>query len=79
MLGLAAAIGAGSACGIDTPARVAHDTNQEAARVLHPPKMPTSYLIDRAGNLRHVHAGFERADASRIESELLALAEQPSP
>lgn len=59
--------------------RVAHDANQDAASALHPPKMPTSYVIDRAGTLRHVHAGFERGDATRIESELVALAEQPSP
>jgi thiol-disulfide isomerase/thioredoxin len=56
--------------------RVAHDPNQDVPRALRPPKMPTSYVIDRGGRLRHVHAGFERADAATIEGELLALAAQ---
>ena len=41
-------------------------------------KMPTAYLIDGRGVLRYVNAGFERADAKKIESRLLALAAEGS-
>jgi hypothetical protein len=55
--------------------RVAHDPDGALARALQPPKMPSSYVIDRGGVLRQIHAGFAREDAARIEAELLRLAE----
>lgn len=55
--------------------RVAHDPEGKVASVLEPPKMPTSYVIDRQGVVRGIHAGYERADAARIEAELVKLAE----
>jgi thiol-disulfide isomerase/thioredoxin len=55
--------------------RVAHDPAGAVARALRPPKMPSSYLVDRRGVLREVHAGFTRQDAARIEAELIRLAE----
>jgi thiol-disulfide isomerase/thioredoxin len=39
-----------------------------------PPKMPTSFVVDREGVLRHVNAGFEAGDEQKIERELTALA-----
>ena len=39
-----------------------------------PPKMPTSYVIDRKGVVRQVNAGFERDDMKKIEAQLLELA-----
>jgi thiol-disulfide isomerase/thioredoxin len=54
--------------------RVAHDPEGKLPSALEPPKMPTSYVIDRRGVLRAVNAGFERADAARIEAELTRLA-----
>jgi hypothetical protein len=45
---------------------------------MQPPKMPTSYIIDGRGVLRYVNAGFERADARKIEDRLLALAAESS-
>lgn len=53
---------------------VAHDPKGEVPELMQPPKMPTSYIIDGQGILRFVNAGFERADAKRIEDRLLALA-----
>ncbi len=53
---------------------VAHDPAGKVAEKLAPPKMPTSYLIDRKGVLRFVNAGFDRSDAARIEGQLLDLA-----
>jgi len=57
---------------------VAHDPQGKVPELLQPPKMPTSYLIDGQGVLRYVNAGFERADAKKIESRLLALAAESS-
>jgi thiol-disulfide isomerase/thioredoxin len=53
---------------------VAHDPRGAIPEVLQPPKMPTSYVIDGKGILRHVNAGFERGDAARIEAQLRELA-----
>ena len=56
---------------------VAHDPTGLVPDRLQPSKMPTSYVIDRAGILRHVNAGFEPGDASRIEAQLSELAGAP--
>lgn len=44
-----------------------------------PPRMPTSYIVDRRGIVRHVHAGFRSSDAGAIEREVAALVAQPRP
>jgi hypothetical protein len=41
--------------------------------------MPTSYIVDRRGIVRHVHAGFRSSDAGAIEREVAALVAQPRP
>jgi thiol-disulfide isomerase/thioredoxin len=51
-----------------------HDPEQKMADHFKPPKMPTSYVIDRGGVVRQVNAGFERADMKKIEAQLLELA-----
>lgn len=38
-----------------------HDAKQKAAAFFNPPTMPTSYLIDRSGIIRHIHQGFKGA------------------
>ncbi|HVV52932.1 MAG TPA: TlpA disulfide reductase family protein [Polyangia bacterium] len=53
---------------------VAHDPRGEVAELLRPDKMPTSYVIDRAGIVRYINAGFVPADASTIEQHLLEVA-----
>jgi cytochrome c biogenesis protein CcmG, thiol:disulfide interchange protein DsbE len=53
---------------------LAHDPEGRLAERLKPSRMPTSYIIDRAGVIRQVNAGFEREDVSRIESRLTQLA-----
>jgi cytochrome c biogenesis protein CcmG, thiol:disulfide interchange protein DsbE len=53
---------------------LAHDPSGTIPDRLQPPKMPTSYLIDRQGILRHVNAGFDRGDGPRLEAQLRALA-----
>ena len=54
---------------------VVHDAGQRIAGRYRPPRMPSSYLVDRRGVVRYVHEGFRAADASTIErhiEELLA-------
>lgn len=49
------------------------DAKREVAGRYEPTKMPSSYLIDKKGIVRHVHAGFKRADAVALEAEIKAL------
>jgi peroxiredoxin len=51
-----------------------HDPDQKVADAFKPPKMPTSFVIDRNGVVRNMNPGFERADAKKIEGQLLDLA-----
>jgi len=51
-----------------------HDPDQKVADAFKPPKMPTSFVIDRKGVVRNMNPGFERADAKKIEAKLLDLA-----
>jgi len=55
---------------------IAHDPAGAIAERLQPDKMPTSYVIDRAGIVRYVNAGFVPEDASTIEKRLLEVAGQ---
>lgn len=48
---------------------LAHDTRHQAAEFFNPPTMPSSYLVDRKGVIRHVHKGFK---AGKTESEYAA-------
>lgn len=40
---------------------IAHDVEKQAAAAFKPESMPSSYLIDRKGVIRHVHTGFKGA------------------
>jgi thiol-disulfide isomerase/thioredoxin len=53
---------------------IAHDPKGEIADRLAPDKMPTSYVIDRAGIIRYVNSGFEPGDAAEIERRLTDVA-----
>jgi len=55
--------------------KVAHDPDGKLAGKLQPPKMPSSYIVDRNGIIRQVNAGFEHGDAQKLEARLVALAE----
>lgn len=58
-----------------TPASftIVHDAAHAVADRYHPTTMPTSYILDRRGVVRHVHAGFRARDAETIEREVQAL------
>jgi thiol-disulfide isomerase/thioredoxin len=45
-----------------------HDAEHKAAAFFNPPSMPTTYLTDRKGVIRHVHHGFHGA---KTEAEYL--------
>jgi peroxiredoxin len=52
---------------------IVHDANHEIANRYAPPRMPSSYIIDRRGVVRHVHEGFRSGDAATIRREVQAL------
>ncbi|HEY8432519.1 MAG TPA: TlpA disulfide reductase family protein, partial [Sandaracinaceae bacterium] len=53
---------------------IVHDSNQAFASQFSPPTMPSTYVIDRQGIVRHVHAGFRGAgDAQQLEQVIRGL------
>jgi heptosyltransferase-2 len=55
---------------------VVRDAAQKLVAAANGPTMPTSFLIDRKGVIRHVHAGFEAKDISALEARINALLDQ---
>lgn len=54
--------------------KVLVDPEGKVAEIYDPPKMPSSYVIDKAGVLRHVNAGFGgKGDVDRFRAQLTAL------
>ncbi len=45
---------------------VVHDSSHQAAAFFSPTTMPSSYLVDRKGVIRHIHTGFK---GSKTEEE----------
>jgi thiol-disulfide isomerase/thioredoxin len=58
-----------------TPAsfRVVRDAGQKLVAAANVQTMPTSFIIDRAGVIRHVHSGFHKKDAATLEQQITAL------
>jgi peroxiredoxin len=52
---------------------VVHDKAHGVAGRYEPARMPSSYVVDRKGIIRHVHGGFRAEDAGKIEAEITAL------
>ena len=52
------------------------DKEQKTAKIYDPPKMPTSYIVDREGIIRHVHAGYTADEPEAISEEVSALLEE---
>jgi cytochrome c biogenesis protein CcmG, thiol:disulfide interchange protein DsbE len=52
---------------------VMHDDKKTAAKAYGPSRMPSSYIVDKAGVIRHVHGGFRAGDEKKIEAEVRAL------
>lgn len=51
------------------PFTLVHDSSHKAAEFFNPPTMPSSYLVDRKGLIRHIHKGFKGA---KTEAEYVA-------
>lgn len=49
------------------------DTDQSIARAYRPPTMPSSYVIDQRGVVRHVHSGYRASYAAALEREIRDL------
>jgi cytochrome c biogenesis protein CcmG/thiol:disulfide interchange protein DsbE len=49
------------------------DASKKIVGSWEPPKMPSSFVVDKAGVVRAVHGGFEPGDESKLEAELNAL------
>jgi thiol-disulfide isomerase/thioredoxin len=49
------------------------DKKKETAKAYEPEKMPTSFVIDKQGNIRHIHAGYTAEEADVIVKEVEAL------
>lgn len=61
------------------PFLVAIDERLEIAKRFEPPTMPTAYLIDRAGKVRHIHPGFNAKQTEEFEQQVRALIAEPAP
>ncbi len=54
---------------------LAWDEGQQISARYEPPTMPTSYLVDKKGIVRNVHAGFRAGDEQEVEREVTKLLE----
>jgi cytochrome c biogenesis protein CcmG, thiol:disulfide interchange protein DsbE len=52
---------------------IAWDEGQAAAQAYAPPTMPTSFVIDKNGIVRFVHAGYRPGDELTLEQETESL------
>lgn len=52
---------------------IVHDAGHKVADKYAPPRMPSSYIIDRKGVVRYVHGGYRAGDAAQFEKEIQEL------
>ncbi|MDD9939509.1 MAG: TlpA disulfide reductase family protein [Myxococcales bacterium] len=52
---------------------IMHDKGHAIAERYKPAKMPTSFIVDRAGKIRYVHEGFEKSDIPKLDKEIRSL------
>jgi cytochrome c biogenesis protein CcmG, thiol:disulfide interchange protein DsbE len=53
---------------------VVRDEDKKLVGAYEPEKMPTSFVVDKAGVVRAVNAGFEDGDDKKLEQQLLGIA-----
>ena len=53
--------------------KVVLDADQAIVKKYEPPKMPSSFAIDRNGVVRSINAGFTRGDQAKLEAQLTTL------
>ena len=52
---------------------VVWDKEHLTSKDYNPTKMPTSFVLDKEGNIRHTHAGYESGEEDKIAEEVKAL------
>ena len=52
---------------------IAHDPSGESANAFKVKGMPSSYLIDRKGNIQATHMGFNSKDKPKLEAAIKEL------
>ncbi len=55
----------------------AHDPGKKTAKLYKLRAMPSSYLIDRNGNIIKTHLGFRASRSHKVEAEIKAALKQP--
>jgi len=53
--------------------KVVWDKDKAAVKQYNPPKMPSSFVIDKSGVVKHMHAGYESGEEAKIGDEVKAL------
>jgi len=72
-----AAAAAGFVARLKPSFATARDGQHKLVSTVQVPTMPTSYIIDRGGTVRFVHAGFHGADTERdLRREITALLDE---
>ena len=54
------------------------DSDDKIARAYQVKTMPSGYVLDRKGRVRHVHEGFRSNSAEQIEAQIIELLKEPS-
>ena len=52
---------------------VVHDAGHAVTGKYSPPRMPSSYVIDRKGIVRYVHGGYRAGDAAEFDKQIQEL------
>lgn len=52
---------------------VVYDKDHKIVGDYEPPKMPTSFIVDRAGVIRAINPGFDSGDEAKIEKQLTSI------
>lgn len=52
---------------------VVHDAGHQVSGKYSPPRMPSSYIVDRKGIVRYVHGGYRAGDAAEFEKQIQEL------
>ena len=56
---------------VDYP--IAFDPNGECPRIYQVKAMPSSYLLDKSGKIRHVHLGYRDSDQTALREQIQTL------
>jgi peroxiredoxin len=52
---------------------VVHDAGHQVSARYSPPRMPSSYIVDKKGIVRFVHGGYRADDATEFEKQIQQL------